>query len=198
MKILLLLICCLTGYLLGSLSFSIVYSKLALGNDVRKSGSGNAGATNMARVFGFRYGILTLLCDMLKCSVAMILGYHLAGEMGFAVSCASTMIGHCFPLFYKFKGGKGIAVGAAIAFGLDWRIFVFGWIIFLLVLVVSKRVSIGSIVIAVWICIGAFLFCEPFEYHILAVFMMIFVIWRHKDNIKRIIAGTEPEFHIKK
>ena len=102
------------GYLLGSLSFSIIISCLFLGRDIRKHGSGNAGATNMTRVFGWVAGVATLAFDVLKAVAAMMIGRRLLGDVGVCLGGMAVMLGHCFPLFHHFKGGKGIATGAAI------------------------------------------------------------------------------------
>ncbi len=95
----------IAGYLLGSVSISILMSKKAMGGDVREKGSGNAGATNMARVYGWSAGFLTLGGDMLKAAIAMLIGLLLLGDLGIAIGGIAAMIGHCFPVFYGFKGG---------------------------------------------------------------------------------------------
>ena len=114
MNILKYLLVIVVGYLLGSLSISVILSRNVMGSDVRSHGSGNAGATNMARVFGMKAGVMTLAGDMLKALIAMWLGKLLLGDIGLAVSGIACIVGHCFPVFHDFKGGKGISVGAAI------------------------------------------------------------------------------------
>ena len=103
------------GYLLGSLSASVLLSRLGWGRDVRKHGSGNAGATNMARVFGLGAGFATLAGDMLKAAAATYLGMRLLGDAGIAAGGVACMLGHCFPVFHEFHGGKGISVGSLAA-----------------------------------------------------------------------------------
>ena len=183
----------IAGYLLGSLSFSIIFSKL-LGKDIRKQGSGNAGATNMARVFGWAAGGATLAFDFLKAAAAMWLGQKLLGDTGVCLGGIASMTGHCWPIFHDFKGGKGISVGAAIGFMIDWRGMVVIVLVFLIVAVASKQVSLGSISAAVAIIPATWIFAPRPAMLALACFGMVVAITRHKENIKRLMAGTEPDF----
>ena len=110
------------AYLLGSLSLSILVSGALFGKDIRTEGSGNAGATNMARVFGWGAGLLTLAGDAAKAVICMVVGNKLGGELGLALAGMGCIFGHCYPVFHHFKGGKGVSVGGVIAFGIDWRV----------------------------------------------------------------------------
>ena len=110
------------SFFVGSLSLSILASKTFFGGDIREKGSGNAGATNMARVHGWGAGLLTLAGDAAKAAVCMLAGKALAGEIGLCLGAGACMLGHCFPVLHNFKGGKGIAVGGAVGFGIDWRV----------------------------------------------------------------------------
>ena len=123
MNVIYIAIVVVAGYLLGSLSISILLSKNLLGRDVRRHGSGNAGATNMARVFGMHAGLLTLAGDMLKAAAAMLLGFWLLGDTGMALGGVACLLGHCFPVLHGFKGGKGVSSGAMVALMIDWRVF---------------------------------------------------------------------------
>ncbi len=96
------------SYLLGSLNFSIILSKM-IGRDIRKQGSGNAGATNMTRVFGWAAGIATLIFDVLKAIAAMMIGRAMLGDTGICLGGMGSLVGHCWPIFHNFKGGKGIS-----------------------------------------------------------------------------------------
>ncbi|MBR5094443.1 MAG: glycerol-3-phosphate 1-O-acyltransferase PlsY [Oscillospiraceae bacterium] len=183
------------SYLLGSLSVSILLSRTALGGDVREKGSGNAGATNMARVYGLGVGFVTLGCDMLKALAATWLGSALLGDLGLALGGICCMLGHCFPVFHKFKGGKGISVGAALGLAIDWKVFVFIILVFLIVAFLSKKVSLGSICAAVSITVASILFAVGTPKLVLAIVAMVLAIFQHRGNIKRLIAGTEPDFH---
>ena len=182
------------GYLLGSLSFSIIISCLFLGRDIRKHGSGNAGATNMTRVFGWVAGVATLAFDVLKALAAMLIGRRLLGDAGVCLGGMAAMLGHCFPLFHHFKGGKGIATGAAIGFMIDWWVGVSIVAAFLIGALISKKVSIGSIAAAVTIIPATWIFAPRPSMIALSVFASVLAITRHRENIKRLRAGTEPDF----
>ncbi len=182
------------GYLLGSLSFSIIISCLFLGRDIRKHGSGNAGATNMTRVFGWVAGVATLAFDVLKAFAAMLIGRHFLGDAGVCLGGMAVMTGHCFPLFHHFKGGKGIATGAAVGFMIDWRVGVSIIAAFLIGALISKKVSIGSIAAALTIIPTTWIFAPKPSMIALSVFACVLAITRHSENIKRLRAGTEPDF----
>jgi glycerol-3-phosphate acyltransferase PlsY len=182
------------GYLLGSLSASILISRTALGEDVRSKGSGNAGATNMARVFGWTAGLLTLAGDAAKAIIPMLIANKLAGDVGLALAGLGCTLGPCFPVLHGFKGGKGVSVGGALAFGIDWRVGLAVVGSFLLGALLSKKVSVGSICGALAITISSLIFGMSAPKLVLAVVSMTLVILRHCPNIKRLIAGTEPDF----
>ena len=181
------------SYLLGSLSFSIIFSKM-LGRDIRQQGSGNAGATNMTRVFGWAAGAATLAFDFLKAIAAMLIGRALLGDVGICLGGMGCLVGHCWPVFHRFKGGKGVSVGAAIGLMIDWRVMVTIVAVFLIVALLSRKVSLGSVCAAVSIVPATLLFAPRAPMIALAVFGMVVTICRHAENIKRLIAGTEPDF----
>ena len=181
------------SYLLGSLSFSIIFSRM-IGRDIRKQGSGNAGATNMTRVFGWAAGVATLAFDMLKGVAAMLIGRALLGDVGVCLGGIGSLVGHCWPVFHDFKGGKGISIGAAIGLMIDWRVCVTIIAVFLIVALLSKKVSLGSVCAAVAIVPATFVFAPRPPMIALAVFGMVVAICRHAENINRLLAGTEPDF----
>ena len=182
------------SYLLGSVSWSIFTSRALYGSDIRSKGSGNAGATNMARVHGWGAGLLTLAGDALKAAVCMLAGKALLGELGLCLGAGACMLGHCFPVLHDFKGGKGIAVGGAIGFGIDWRVGVATLGVFLIGALISKKVSVGSLCGAVTLAASALLFQVSIPRIILAIFCMCLAVGRHHTNIKRLAEGTEPDF----
>lgn len=182
------------SYLLGSLSLSVILSGSIFGKDIRSMGSGNAGATNMARMFGWSAGLLTLAGDAAKAVIAMLVGNALAGDVGLSLAAAGCIVGHCFPIFHNFKGGKGISVGGAIAFGLDWRLGVIVVASFLIVALLSKKVSLGSVAAAVTITVASILLHLSLPKILCAIFCMCVAILRHRANIGRLIDGTEPDF----
>lgn len=194
MEFLLYILVIVVSYLLGSLSPSIFISNRFFGGDVRRNGSGNAGATNMARVFGMLAGVATLLADMAKTGLAVFLGSRLLGDWGLCAAGIACMTGHCFPIFHKFKGGKGISAGAAIGLAIDWRVFVTILIVFFIAALLSKKVSLGSVCAAVAISIAALVFHVGTPKLVLAVVGMVLAVFQHRSNIARLLAGTEPDF----
>ena len=181
------------GYLLGSVSFSIIFSRLK-GRDVREQGSGNAGATNMARSFGLGAGFLTLAGDFLKAVIVMAVGRALAGDWGLMAGGAACITGHCFPVFYHFRGGKGISVGAAIGLAIDWRVFVGIVAVFLIAAFLSRKVSLGSFCAAVAVIVLSLVFAVPLPRLLLAVYAALLAIFQHRANLRRLAEGTEPDF----
>ena len=184
----------LGSYVLGSVSLSILVSKLLFGHDIRSKGSGNAGATNMARVFGWGAGLITLGADALKAVICMVVGNALLGDLGLALAGLGCIIGHCYPVLHGFKGGKGVSVGGVIAFAVDWRVGLAVVGSFLLVALLSKKVSAGSVCGAVAITVASLIVGVSAPRLALAVVSMCLVIIRHRGNIQRLIAGTEPDF----
>lgn len=182
------------GYLLGSLSMSIIMSKRVMGGDVREQGSGNAGATNMARVFGWGAGFLTLAGDVGKAALAMYIGWLLLGDAGLALGGIMSTIGHCFPVYYGFKGGKGVSVGLAVAFAIDWKVAAIALSVFIIIAVTTKKVSFGSILAAVSIIVCSIVMNVGVAKLILGITVPALVIVKHKDNIKRLLNGTEKDF----
>ena len=179
-------------YFLGSINFGIIISKLFHGEDIREYGSGNAGMTNMLRTYGKRDAAITLIGDALKAVVAVILGRILFGISGGYVAGLTCILGHAFPCYYKFKGGKGVVVTAATIAVIDWRIFLVLLGIFILVVAFSKYISLGSVcgmlvfplLVQVWdrgLSINVLLSC----------LISALVIFLHRGNIKRIYNRSE-------
>lgn len=188
----------LVAYLLGSISASIVLSKLVFRTDVRKQGSGNAGATNVARNFGMKAGVATLLGDMLKTVVAMGIGVLLGGELGKAVAGIACLLGHFFPVFFGFKGGKGISVGAVVAVFVGWQHFAFVIAMFVLGMALTRIVSVGSVMAAAGLPVALLLFGGTKPEIVLSLVGASLVIWMHRQNIKRLIRGEEKKFQPKR
>ena len=186
------------GYFLGSVSISIILSKTLFKTDVRTKGSGNAGATNVARVFGMKAGAMTLIGDVLKTVISMLVGKFLGGDLDMAIAGIFCVVGHCWPVYFKFKGGKGVSVGAAVGIMLGWKVFVTIAAAFFAGALITKRVSVGSVCAAATLCICAFIYALSTPLKVLAVFTGIVVIFAHRGNIKRLIDHTEPEFSAKK
>lgn len=189
-----------SGYLLGSVMSAIIISNIVYREDVRRHGSGNSGATNAARVYGAVIGLLTYLGDFIKGVLACLLGRLIGGWTGDAagvcLACAglAAVIGHSFPVFYRFKGGKGVATGSAFALMLDWRIFVMAIAVFLVVAILSKRVSAGSLAGCAAVAFGSIVFAKLPAQKILGVLAALVVIAMHWQNISRLIKGEEKPF----
>ena len=132
------------AYLLGSISVAVLLTRDRIGSDVRKQGSGNAGATNVARVFGMKAGVVTLLGDMVKAALSGLAGWLIGGETGLAVACIACLVGHCWPVYFGFRGGKGVSVAGCIALLLDWRMFLLLVVWFAVMAIISRRVSFAS------------------------------------------------------
>lgn len=186
------------AYLLGSVSTSVVLSKLVFRMDVRKHGSGNAGATNVARNFGMKAGVATLLGDMLKTAVAMGFGLWLGGDMGKAVAGIACLLGHFYPVFFGFKGGKGISVGAVVAAFVGLPHFLFVVALFVLGMLLTRIVSVGSVMAAAGLPVALLLFGGSKPEWVLGCVGAVFVVWMHRQNMVRLIRGEEKRFQPKR
>ncbi len=186
------------AYLLGSISTSVVLSKLVFRTDVRKQGSGNAGATNVARNFGMKAGVATLLGDMLKTAVAMSLGLWLGGDVGKAVAGIACLLGHFYPIFFGFKGGKGISVGAVVAAFVGWPHFFFVVALFALGVALTRIVSVGSVMAAAGLPLTLVIFGGSRADTVLGIVGAVLVIWMHRQNIVRLMRGEEKKFQPKR
>lgn len=193
LKYIIALVC---AYFLGSVSVSIFVSKNLMKADVRTQGSGNAGATNMARVFGLRMGLMTLAGDALKGAVSMLIGFLLLGENGMCAAGAACLLGHCYPALHEFRGGKGVSVGAMVFLMADWRVLVVAAVFFGLAAVLSRKVSLGSLMAAASGVAAAAFFGISAPRLLLCAFAMLLVVLRHRENIVRLAKGTEPDFKL--
>lgn len=196
------------AYLIGSLNSSIIISRIVSGKDIRESGSGNAGATNMLRTMGKKYAVLTLIIDIAKGAVAVAVAWLLsllfhAPEYGRYIAAFFVVLGHCFPLFFKFKGGKGVATALGVALFMDWRVALIVLGVALIIMIVTRYVSLGSIVGAIVfgaIMVFKMIMDSTFSIQSVAAVLLLvaLVIWRHHENIKRLTAGTEDKLFSKK
>ncbi len=201
------LACGVVGYLLGSMNFAIIISRLKYRDDVRKYGSGNAGMTNMMRTYGRAAGIVTFVCDILKAVVAVYLGWFALGEAGGHFAGLCCMLGHCFPIWYKFKGGKGVAVTAAMILCLEPLLFVFVLLVFVVIVAFSRYISLGSIMAALMypILLGNVYTAvhriqSPFYFVVLicATLTTVLILFMHRENMQRLLNHTENKFSFKK
>lgn len=197
------LILLLVSYILASIPCGLVVAYLAKGIDIRKHGSGNIGATNVLRVVGKPWGIITFILDFLKGLIGPILGYYFfpQGPNYFFVLLALIAVsGHIWPIFLKFKGGKGVAtsVGAITGLGIIFPyallalgISLISWII---IFFSSRYVSLASILATGVFFITALFFPLPKEMKLLALALFVFILVRHKKNIERLLANKENKF----
>lgn len=209
------LLCIIIPYLLGSINFGVIISNKEYHDDIRTHGSGNAGATNMLRTYGTKAALLTMLGDMLKAVLAVGLGYFLVGahainpetsriipvdEFGAAIAGLFVMLGHMFPIFFKFKGGKGVATSAMVILMISPITCLFCFIIFVIIVVGTKYVSLGSIMGLIFypIILSAFSGGRNPTASIMAVLMALAVVFMHRENIKRLASGTERKISLGK
>ncbi len=184
----------LAGYLIGSVNSAILLVRSKFKRDVRASGSGNAGATNVARVYGTAIGVLTLACDVGKAVIACLIGWAAMGRTGLMTAGLGCLIGHCWPLFFKFKGGKGVAVAAGTLLALDWRMFLIIISLFAMCVLLWGRVSLGSIVGVAAFPPLYYLFHGADAALAVGTVMCLLVVFQHRQNIRRLIHGEEPRF----
>lgn len=183
----------LIAYLLGSINLSIVITKLTGKPDPRTQGSGNAGATNMLRTNGKRDAILVLLGDALKGLIAVLIAAHLGVHgslLGFVA--LSAMIGHVFPLYFGFRGGKGVATFAGALFGLDLMVALTFIIVWLVVALVTRYSSLASLSAAASTILGALMFHHA-GYIPGLLLMVLLIVWKHQSNIQKLKSGTESK-----
>ncbi|MBQ5584711.1 MAG: glycerol-3-phosphate acyltransferase [Ruminiclostridium sp.] len=188
------------AYFCGCFNGAVIVSKYILRDDVRSHGSGNAGLTNFYRTFGGPLTAVVILTDVLKAVVAVLVASALLGGTDFAKYWAGLfcLLGHMFPCMFHFRGGKGILSGGAIAIMIDWRVALVVWGGFLILAVATKYVSLGScwagasFPFATW-----FVFWDPILL-VLAAVMGGLILWKHRENIKRLLAGNESKFSLHK
>ncbi len=198
------LICIIGGYLLGSVNMAIVISKQKYGADVRDSGSKNAGTTNMLRTYGEDAAKLTFIGDIGKTVLSALLGYTVFGIQGAYFACLMCIVGHIFPIYYRFRGGKGVACAAAMILCLDPIAFLIIAFVFFVILFGMKYVSLASIMAAMmypmvhrWTNTVGFMREIYFPYSTtFTVIVAILILWRHYPNMKRLWDKTESKTDI--
>jgi glycerol-3-phosphate acyltransferase PlsY len=189
------------AYLIGSIPFGILLAKLFGGVDVRKAGSGNIGATNVARLAGPLPGILTLVLDGVKGAAAVWLAARFANESALWMTVAglSALLGHCFPVWLRFRGGKGVATAAGMFLALCWPAALGAIGVFILVVLFSRFVSLGSVSAAAAMPLLIYLLWAPHHAPPPAITFGAFaaamlVVYKHDANIQRLVEGREPKF----
>jgi glycerol-3-phosphate acyltransferase PlsY len=192
---LLLLVLLLAAYGLGSISFAVVVSKLMRLPDPRSYGSKNPGATNVLRTGSKVAAVLTLVGDAAKGGVAVWLASYFTDQLA-AIGLAA-FLGHLYPVFHRFQGGKGVATAAGVLLALDWRVGVGTIVTWLLIALFLRYSSLAALVAAAFAPLAT-AFLLGWQSAIVVAVMSAFLIWRHKANISRLLAGTEPRLGAKK
>lgn len=179
------------AYALGNFSPAYLCGRFCGGFDIRERGSGNAGATNVVRVMGWRYGAIVFVLDILKGLAAVSAGFWLGGSQGVAAAAFGVVLGHDFPLVLSFRGGKGVAATVGILLSLFPVPTLIGIAVFILVVVLTRMVSLGSLVFVTGMATYTLISRQPVVLVVAAVGLAIFAILRHRSNIVRILNGTE-------
>ena len=223
--------CLVLGYLLGSISNGIIIGKIRTNKDIRDYGSHNAGGTNAGRVMGAKWGIIVILLDMLKTITAVLTSYFVCkysgvakftvfaddvtefSELAYILASVGAIIGHSFPIFFKFKGGKCVATFAGIVVASSWVSLILGFIVFMLVLIIWKHVSLASMIGSLSCALVSIVYVLlPFEinslfmnlapaswYYVALMFGATIYLWyRHKANIGRLLRHEESVIDITK
>ncbi len=199
------------AYLIGSINFSIIISKKLAGFDVREKGSGNAGTTNILRVVGKKAALITLVCDILKGVVsilfALVVGLIIKNvDRAFLIQIAGifVVIGHTYPIFFGFKGGKGVATSIGVLIMTNWKIGLICLVFGLVVIAITRMVSLGSIssailcpVLSLFISTNFIVEASGIKYLVYSLILAFIVIFNHRENIKRIVSGTENKLSFK-
>ena len=199
------------AYLLGSISFSVIFSKKMAGFDVRQKGSGNAGTTNVLRSVGKKAAIFTLLCDVLKGVLAILVAYIVGHifkdklDRALLVQLAglAVIVGHTFPIFFNFKGGKGIATALGVLLITNWNIGLICLVFALVLMALTRIVSLGSIVAAVLfpvliIFMPHTAYLVDGNYIVYSILIAVLVIYNHRANVKRLLEGKENKLDFSK
>ena len=199
------------AYLIGSINFSVIISKKMAGFDVREKGSGNAGTTNMLRSVGKKGAAITLICDILKgvvaILIAMLIGWAFKVEnqsLLVQIAGIAVVIGHTFPIFFGFKGGKGVATSLGILIMTNWQIGLICLVFGVVLIALTRMVSLGSCTAAVLFPVLTLFISENYivsqcsGYFVYSVILAIIVLFNHRSNIKRILSGTENKISLKK
>lgn len=209
------IIMAIIAYIIGSINFSVIISKKVAGFDVREKGSGNAGSTNILRSVGKKAAAITLLCDVLKgvvtIIISIIMGNLIQGinrELLLQIAGIAVVIGHTFPVFFGFKGGKGVATSLGILLMSNWQIGLICLVFALLLMALTRMVSLGSCVAAILFPVLTLFINENYTvltegksgstYLIYSIILAAIVLYNHRSNIKRLMNGTENRISFSK
>ena len=208
------IIMAILAYAIGSVNFSVIISKKMAGFDVREKGSGNAGSTNVLRTVGKKAAAITLVCDILKGVVSVLIALlvgKIAGDSANSaivveIAALAVVIGHTFPIFFGFRGGKGVATSLGVILIVNWKIGLICLVFALALMALTRMVSLGSISAAVLFAVLTIFIRDSyigginfdFSFIIFGILLAALVIFNHRSNLKRIINGTENKLSFKK
>lgn len=202
------------AYLIGSINFSVLISKKMAGFDVREKGSGNAGTTNMLRSVGKKAAAITLICDILKGVISIVIAIivgniakNLDKELLLQIAGIAVVLGHTFPIFFGFKGGKGVATSLGVLLISNWQIGLICLVFAVVLMALTRMVSLGSCAAAVLFPVLTLFINQHYTvltdgksgrvYFVYSVILAIIVLYNHRSNIKRILSGTENKLSFK-
>ena len=200
------------AYFIGSINFSVIIGRKMAGIDVRQEGSGNAGSTNVLRTIGLKAALLTLICDILKGVIAILVALLIGNivkniDRALLVQLAGifVILGHTFPIFFEFKGGKGVATALGVLLMSNWEIGLICLVFALVIIIASRMVSMGAVGAAILFPVLKLFMNDNFivaasgmKYFIYSLILALIVIFNHRENIKRIMNGTENKIELKK
>lgn len=198
------------AYAIGSINFSVIFSRKFAGFDVREKGSGNAGSTNMLRSVGKKAAALTLVCDILKGIVAIVIALIMGNVIKefngqsylVQIAAVAVVIGHTFPIFFEFRGGKGVATSLGVLIMINWQIGLICLIFGLVLIALTRMVSLGSITAAILFPILVLFIKTNYivegNYFIYSLIIAVMVVFNHRENVKRLLSGTENKLSFKK
>ena len=208
------IIIAIIAYAIGSINFSVLISKKMAGFDVREKGSGNAGTTNMLRSVGKKAAVITLVCDILKGVVSIVIAIivgniakNLDRELLLQIAGIAVVLGHTFPIFFGFKGGKGVATSLGVLLMSNWQIGLICLVFAVVLMALTRMVSLGSCAAAVLFPVLTLFINQHYTvltdgksgrvYFVYSVILAIIVLYNHRSNIKRILSGTENKLSFK-
>ena len=200
------------AYFIGSINFSVIIGRKMVGIDVRQEGSGNAGSTNVLRTIGLKAALLTLICDILKGVIAILVALLIGNivkniDRALLVQLAGifVILGHTFPIFFEFKGGKGVATALGVLLMSNWEIGLICLVFALVIIIASRMVSMGAVGAAILFPVLTLFMNDNFivaasgmKYFIYSLILALIVIFNHRENIKRIMNVTENKIELKK
>ena len=209
------IIMAIIAYCIGSVNFSVIISKKVAGFDVREKGSGNAGSTNMLRSVGKGAALITLLCDVLKGIIAIVISIVIGNivkdankELLLQIAGVAVVLGHTFPVFFQFKGGQGVATSLGILLMSNWQIGLICLVFALVLMALTRIVSLGSCAAAVLFPVLTLFINEHYTvltegkngnvYFVYSLILAMIVLYNHRSNIKRLLNGTENKLSFKK